>query len=60
LWLEKVSPDFAIISAGQNNRFGHPSEEVLNRLEKLNIPHLVTFIEGNIILFSDGQKIFQK
>lgn len=60
LWLEKVSPDFAIISAGQNNRFGHPSEEVLNRLEKLNIPHPVTFIEGNIILFSDGQKIFQK
>ena len=60
LWLEKVSPDLAIISAGQNNRFGHPSEEVLNRLEKLNIPHPVTFIEGNIILFSDGQKIFQK
>jgi len=60
LWLEKVSPDLAIISAGQNNRFGHPSEEVLDRLEKLNIPHLITFLEGNIVLFSDGQKIFQK
>ena len=59
-WLEKVSPDLAIISAGSNNRFGHPAEEILDRLSKLKIPKLITFEEGNIVLLSDGQNIFRK
>ena len=59
-WLEKVSPDLAIISAGSNNRFGHPAEEILDRLSKLKIPKLITFEEGNIVLLSDGQNIFIK
>ncbi|HPI82847.1 MAG TPA: MBL fold metallo-hydrolase, partial [Candidatus Paceibacterota bacterium] len=59
-WLEKVSPDLAIISAGKNNRFGHPAEEILDRLSKLKIPKLITFEEGNIVLLSDGQNIFIK
>jgi competence protein ComEC len=58
--LEKVSPDLAIISAGKNNRFGHPAEEILDRLSKLKIPKLITFEEGNIVLLSDGQNIFIK
>lgn len=59
-WLEKVSPDLAIISAGKNNRFGHPAEEILDRLSKSKTPKLITFEEGNIVLLSDGQNIFRK
>lgn len=54
LWLEDVDPDFAIISAGKNNRYGHPSQEVLDRLDNLNIPYLETSKEGNIIFKTDG------
>lgn len=54
LWLEKVSPEVAIISAGKNNRYEHPNQETLDKLNKLNIPYLSTAILGNIIFKSDG------
>lgn len=57
LWLEKVSPDFAIISAGKDNSYGHPNKEVLDRLDKLKIPYLITYDMGNIMFRSDGQNI---
>ena len=34
-FLEAVNPSFAVIGVGSNNKFGHPNEEVLNRLEEL-------------------------
>ena len=54
LWLEEVNPSMVIISAGKNNRYGHPSLEVLDRLESLDIPYLETSKEGNIIFKTDG------
>jgi len=54
LWLEKVSPEIAIISAGKNNRYGHPHKELLDRLSSLEIPYLTTYEKGNIIFKSDG------
>jgi competence protein ComEC len=38
-FLDKVNPRDAIISVGKKNRFGHPTEEILNRLreKKVNI-----------------------
>lgn len=59
LFLEKVSPSLAIISAGKKNRYGHPHKEVIDLLEKLNIPYLATYNQGTIILKTDGQKIFK-
>lgn len=32
-WLKALSPEVAIISAGKNNRYGHPNLETLDRLE---------------------------
>ncbi len=54
LWLEKVSPEVAIISVDKNNKYGHPHKEILDRLSSMNIPFLSTSDKGNIIFKSDG------
>ena len=60
IWLRAIGPNMAVISAGLNNRYGHPHKEVLNLLEKLGIPYLVTFKEGTIDFESDGKTITRK
>jgi competence protein ComEC len=57
LWLEIINPDVAIISAGKNNRYGHPHEDTLDNLKSLNISFLATYLNGNIILKTDGVKM---
>lgn len=56
-FLQNVNPSIAIISAGKNNRYGHPHPEVLNRLKNLNIQYLSTITEGTICLQSDGVQV---
>jgi len=58
LWLKKVSPEVAIISAGKDNKYGHPHKELLDRLSFLHIPFLSTADIGNIVFESDGDKLF--
>jgi competence protein ComEC len=53
-WLYLTSPEIAIISAGANNKYGHPDQEVINNLEKLNILYFETSKEGNIVFKTDG------
>lgn len=57
LWLEKVNPRVAIISAGKNNHYGHPHKEVLERLSIRHIPFISTYEKGNIIFKSDGTNL---
>ena len=57
LWLEKVSPEVAIISVDKGNKYGHPHTELLDRLSSLKIPFLSTGDIGNIIFESDGKKL---
>jgi competence protein ComEC len=57
LWLEKVDPKVAIVSAGKNNKYGHPHQETLGRLSTLYIPYLSTAEIGNIIFKSDGIRL---
>ncbi len=59
LWLEEVQPDIAIISAGKNNRYGHPHTDILERLTNFHIPYRGTYQQGTIILTTDGEKLFQ-
>ena len=42
LYAQAVSPEYAVISAGKNNRYGHPHKETINTLEKLNAKILST------------------
>ncbi|TDM15588.1 DNA internalization-related competence protein ComEC/Rec2 [Macrococcus bovicus] len=46
--LECLKPEYAVISAGRNNRFGHPHEEVMARLNKSRVHILNTQTDGKI------------
>jgi len=55
-FLRKSSPRLAVIQVGKNS-YGHPSEEVLTRLNNFGIKTLRTDIDGDIKLVSDGKDI---
>lgn len=55
-FLLAVSPDLAVISAGRNNRYGHPHAVVLRRLEHFGVPIRRTDQEGAIELQFDGKE----
>ena len=59
-FLEKVSPEVAVISAGKENKYGHPHQEVLETLDKYGITVLRTDREGDIKIISDGKNINTK
>ncbi len=52
-----VAPEYGIISAGLNNRYGHPHQEVLDILTKLGATILRTDQQGTIIFESDGRTL---
>ncbi|WP_109440960.1 DNA internalization-related competence protein ComEC/Rec2 [Acinetobacter haemolyticus] len=54
-FLETLKPQLTIASAGFNNRYGHPSQQVLNRLQHLNIPILNTADTGTISFMINNQ-----
>ena len=56
-FLQAVTPAYAVISAGKGNAYGHPHEEVLERLEAVHAKILRTDQLGTIILRSDGKTI---
>lgn len=56
-FLKEVRPKLAIISVGKNNRYKHPSKEVIKLLNSENIKILRTDIDGNITIKCDGNKI---
>ena len=55
-FLEKVSPLIAVISVGKNN-YGHPTEELLARLDNFSIEVLRTDKNGDIKIFSNGENL---
>lgn len=59
-FLENVEPKIAVISSGKDNYYGHPTPEVLQRLEKFGIQTLRTDIDGDIELISDGKIVYQQ
>lgn len=56
-FIEAVSPSWAIISAGVDNRYNHPHQEVLNILDEVGAKILGTYDLGNIKMTSDGREI---
>ncbi len=54
-FLAEVAPQVAVISVGAENRFGHPSAEVLARLAGVQV--LRTDERGRVEVISDGKKL---
>jgi len=56
-FLQAVSPSIAAASAGRNNRYGHPSPAVTERLETMQIPLAVTAERGAIRFTTNGKTL---
>ena len=57
-FLNYVSPKISLISAGIQNKFNHPSPEVLERLYSLNSLTYRTDESGGLLFQSDGDSIY--
>ncbi|HSI67276.1 MAG TPA: DNA internalization-related competence protein ComEC/Rec2 [Planococcus sp. (in: firmicutes)] len=55
-FLETLNPRISIISAGRDNRYGHPAAEVMERFDQLQLPTLNTADVGTIeIIYRKGE-----
>lgn len=56
-FLDAVSPEIVVYQAGSDNRYGHPHEEVIVRVQTvLNADLYGTDIHGTIVVVTDGEK----
>jgi competence protein ComEC len=53
--VKHVSPKYAIISLGQNNRYGHPSEKIVQRWVDSGAEVFRTDESGAVIIGVDGK-----
>lgn len=60
LWLDAVTPKYAVVSASIDNRYGHPHQDVMQRVFKRNIETSHTGTDGTITFQSDGQTVWKK
>ena len=54
-FLKAANPKLAIISCGKGNRYGHPHEETLERLDKVDVPWFCTKDYGAITVTVDDK-----
>lgn len=60
-FIKKVQPQYALISVGVKNRYGHPAKEVLDLLNDENITIFRTDIDGAVQYFyNENQTIFKR
>lgn len=56
-FLRAVNPKIAIISVGKYNSYGHPTQEVLQRLQNFGITMFRTDQDGDVEILSDGNNL---
>lgn len=49
-FLNQIKPKIAVIQLGQGNKYGHPHDEVIKRLEKLNVTIYRTDLQKDILI----------
>lgn len=56
-FLRAVMPQYAVISVGEGNDYGHPNPDVLSRLRDAGVTVYRTDLHGNIVVVSDGASL---
>ena len=59
-WLDTVTPQYAVVSAGLDNKYGHPHQDVMQRVFARNIQSSHTGTDGTITFYSDGTKVWRE
>ena len=59
-FLEETTPDIAVISCGYKNSYGHPHKATLDNLNDVDAKIFRTDINGSMIFYSDGDRIYTK
>ena len=57
IFLQQLKPQLAVISCGRNNRYGHPHEEMLERLQEAGTEVFRTDETGAIEVRIKGDKV---
>ena len=57
-FLDAAAPEFAIISAGPDNSYGHPNRDVLDRLREHHAAVYRTDQDGLITVRTDGKRLW--
>lgn len=57
VFLKAVTPEYAVILCGTNNKYGHPHDETLSKLEEVSATIYRTDINGTITITTDGKTI---
>lgn len=53
-FLQAVNPDYAVISVGRGNRYGHPHRETLDKLKANSVTFYRTDLHGAVVFKTDG------
>lgn len=56
-FLQATTPEYAVISCGEDNSYGHPHKEVLKLLEDFRVEILRNDEMGTIVVETDGENI---
>lgn len=57
VFLREIMPQYAVISVGADNTYGHPTEDTISRLRDADVIVYRTDQQGDIICFSDGTEL---
>ncbi len=56
-FLDRVDPEYAVISCGVDNDYGHPHWETLEALEEAEVEIFRTDEQGTVVAYCDGETI---
>lgn len=57
VFLREIMPEYAVISVGTGNSYGHPTDAVLSRLRDADVKVFRTDLQGDVICTSDGKAV---
>lgn len=55
--LKAVKPQYAVISVGKDNSYGHPTEDTLKKLSSADVTVYRTDMQGDVFIASDGKTL---